>query len=513
MERVQIKAGAILSYLQMILSIAIGLFYTPVMIRLLGQSEYGLYSTAISVTAMLSILNLGFGSAYQRYYSKYHKIGDQIKIAKLNGMFLSIFSLLGLVAFCCGFFLVNHIDFIFDSGLTADEYKTAKELLAILIVQLALSFPTCVFTTIISAHERFVFSKSLQILKALLGPLLTLPMLLMGYKSIALVAVSLFVAILCDFLALYYVFFRLKERFKFGKIEDGLFRELLSYISFIALHLITDQINWNVDKILLVRFHDTSTTAVYSVGYSIYSYMIYFGTPISSMFVPRVHRITANYDLTISEKSNEYSKIFTKVGRIQFLLIGCIVTGFVVFGKQFIQLWVGDAYSSSYWVTLLLMIPGAIDLIQVIGTEIQRSQNLHKFRGIVYIIMAMVNVLLSIPLCIKWGAIGSAVGTAFSFVIVQGFIINIYLHKKCHVNIVYFWKSILRMSCGLMLPFILGEIAVRLFGFNSLPSLVAGIMGYCIVYVISMWFIGLNPEEKNLAYSMLRRFKARNKHQ
>lgn len=507
MERAQIKAGAILSYIQMILSIAIGLFYTPIMIRLLGQSEYGLYSTIISVTSMLTILNLGFGSAYQRYYSQYRKRGDEVNIARLNGMFLLIFSVLGVVAFCCGLFLVNHIELLFDTGLTEDEYKTAKILLAILIVQLALSFPTCVFTTIISAHERFVFSKSLQVLKVLLSPLLTLPLLLMGYKSIALVSVSLFVAILCDLLALYYVFFRLKEHFKLGKIRKGLFGELFSYILFVALHLITDQINWNIDKILLARFHDTSTTAVYSVGYSIYSYMIYFGTPISSMFIPKIHRITSNDDLTISEKSIEYTKIFTKVGRIQFFLIGCIVTGFVVFGKQFISFWVGETYLLSYWVTLLLMIPGAIDLIQVIGTEIQRAQNLHKFRGIIYITMAVINVVMSIPLCIRWGAIGSAIGTAFSLITVQGLIINIYLHKKCHVNIIYFWKSILRMLCGVLPTFILGQIAVRWLGVNSLPTLIVGIVGYCIIYVVFMWLIGLNSEEKNLLFSILRRKK------
>lgn len=41
----EIRLGSILSYMQMALSIVIGLIYTPVMIKLLGQSEYGLYNT------------------------------------------------------------------------------------------------------------------------------------------------------------------------------------------------------------------------------------------------------------------------------------------------------------------------------------------------------------------------------------------------------------------------------------------------------------------------------------
>ena len=502
MYKSQIRIGAVLSYVHMALSIIIGLSYTPIMIRLLGQNEYGLYSTVSSLIAILSVLNLGFGSAYQKYYSKYKKAEAFNKIKNLNGLFLTIFSILGVVALCCGLFLLFHIEFVFGSGLTIAEYDTAKILLGIMIAQLTLFFPTSVFTTIITAHEKFLFSKSLMLLKTALSPLLTLPLLLLGYKSIALVSVSLIVSILCDVLSVYYVVFRLKEQFRFGKIEAGLFKELFAYIAFIALHLIVDQVNWNVDKVLLGRFCGTGIVAIYSVGYSIYSYMIYFGTPISSLFIPKIHRITADSGLTITEKKNAYTKVFTKVGRIQYILVGCIVSGFILFGKPFLQLWVGDGYNSSYWVALLLMIPGAIDLIQVIGIEIQRSQNLHKFRGIVYIVMACINIIISIPLCIHWGAIGSAVGTALSFIVVQGIIINIYLYKKCHVDIFFFWRNIMQISLGILPPFVIGGVCMYFFTINSWTLLLLGIAAYCIIYLISVWLIGLNADEKEIACSL-----------
>lgn len=72
----QLKAGAIISYLQMAIRILIGLVYTPVMIRLLGQSEYGLYNTVASTISMLSVLRLGFNNSYIRYYSIYKKRND-----------------------------------------------------------------------------------------------------------------------------------------------------------------------------------------------------------------------------------------------------------------------------------------------------------------------------------------------------------------------------------------------------------------------------------------------------
>ena len=67
----QIKMGALLSYFQMFMNVVIGLVYTPVMLRLLGQTEYGLYNTVSSTISMLAVLNLGFNGSYIRYYEKY----------------------------------------------------------------------------------------------------------------------------------------------------------------------------------------------------------------------------------------------------------------------------------------------------------------------------------------------------------------------------------------------------------------------------------------------------------
>ena len=44
----QKKAGVLLSYGQTVLSTLISLVYTPVMLRLLGQSEYGLYIKTVN---------------------------------------------------------------------------------------------------------------------------------------------------------------------------------------------------------------------------------------------------------------------------------------------------------------------------------------------------------------------------------------------------------------------------------------------------------------------------------
>ena len=114
----ELKWGAILSYTQMILNVVIGLAYSRYMIRILGQSEYGLYQTVVSTISMLSILNLGFNASYVRYYAKYKQNNDCESIYRLNGLFLLIFAVIGLIALACGAYLTTHLRLVFDTGLT-----------------------------------------------------------------------------------------------------------------------------------------------------------------------------------------------------------------------------------------------------------------------------------------------------------------------------------------------------------------------------------------------------------
>ena len=155
----QLKAGAVLSYVSMGLGYLVSIIYTPIMLRLLGQSEYGLYNLVASVVAYLGVLNFGFGSAYMRYYSRYKVKENKEKIATLNGMFLIIFSILGLISVIAGTILTINTEIIFGSALTTSELSTAKILMMILVINLSISFPSIVFTSHITANEKFVFQK------------------------------------------------------------------------------------------------------------------------------------------------------------------------------------------------------------------------------------------------------------------------------------------------------------------------------------------------------------------
>ena len=293
--------------------------------------------------------------------------------------------------------------------------------------------------------------------------------------------------------------FRLKERFTLRGIRKKDFTGLFAFTFFIAINLLVDQINWNVDKILLGRYRGTTAVGIYAVGYTLYTYYQMFSTAISGVFTPRVHKLVNDFQHDEAKRRTALTDLFTKVGRLQFIVLGLISTGLLFFGKFFItKIWAGEGYALSYSVLLLLMFPASISQIQNVGLEIQRALNRHKFRSIAYLIMAIGNFVMSYFLCQKYGVLGCAFGTAVSLVLANGILINIYYHKRCDVDVISFWKSILRIVPG-MLPAIACGILLNIFlPPTSIWMFLVQIGAYGAVYCVFVYFIGMNRYEKNL---------------
>ena len=489
----QLKAGATLSYISMGLGYVISIIYTPIMLRLLGQSEYGLYNLVASVVAYLGLLNFGFGSAYIRFYSRYKVNNDRVNIAKLNGMFLIVFSVIGFIAVLAGMVLVFYTETIFGNELTLREISTAKILMAIMVINIAFSFPNIVFNSHITANEQFIFQKVLQMVRVVANPFLVLPVLFMGYGSIGMVVVTTLLNISIEVTNALFCFRKLNMEFSFKQFDFSLMKEMTIFSSFIFINMITDQINWNIDKFILGRFHGTVAVAVYGLAAQLNTYYMSLSTAVSHVFIPRVHKMVASTD-----NNKELTSLFTRVGRVQFILLSMVATGLIFFGQPFINMWAGKNYNGSYPIVLLLALPVTIPLIQNIGIEIQRAKNMHKFRSWVYFFIALANVVISIPLARSYGGVGAAIGTSVSLIIGNGFIMNWYYHARVGLDMKFFWGQILKFIPSLLPPVIIGILMFSYIDLFKIQSFILSGIIYVIVFSVSIWYLGMNRYEKDL---------------
>ena len=489
----QLKAGAALSYISMGFGYIISIIYTPIMLRLLGQSEYGLYNLVASFVSYLGLLNFGFGSAYMRYYSRYRVQNDQDNIAKLNGMFLIVFFLIGLITVFAGAVLVFNVDFIFGDKLTLNELSTAKTLMAILVFNIAISFPISVFQSHIAANEQYVFQNLLQMLKTIINPFLILPVLMMGFKSVGLVSVTTAITIIIGISNVVFCFEKLKMRFNFLQFDISLMKEMTIFSSYLFMNMIIDQINWNVDKFIIGRYRGTVAVAVYGLAAQLNMYYLSLSTAISNVFIPKVNRMVAEIN-----DNEELTSLFTRIGRVQFILLSLVCSGLIFFGYPFINMWAGTNYSEAYSIMLLLVIPVTIPLIQNIGIEIQKAKNMHQFRSWIYLSIALGNICLSIPLTKQYGGIGAAIGTAISLFIGNGLIMNWYYHEKVGLDMKFFWGQILKFVPSLLPSAVIGVLMNLFLDLHQIyVFLVCGIV-YVGIFFGFMWFFGMNRYEKDL---------------
>ena len=401
----QIKAGAILSYLSMGLSTVISLVYTPIMIQRLGDSEFGVYQTVLPIISYLNLLTFGLGSAYIRYYSRAKSADDKAGMAKLNGMFLLTYAVLGI-----GFLLAGHGEIIFGKKLTADEIVLGEKLLRIMTVNAALTFPISVFESHVTINEEYIFQKVVALGRQVLNPLIMIPLLILGYRSVTLTVVSLIFTAVSGVMSIAFCLVKLKMSFSFRHYDFKLMREMVGFTAFVFIGIVVDNLNWSVDRLLLAWIHGTTAVTVYTVAAQLNVYYQSFAMAISNLLIPRVNRLVAE-----NRPIRELDRLFIRVGRLQFILLGCIFWGFVAVGRTFVVLWGGDAkFEVDYAVTLLLFGATLWANIQMLGYEILRAKNMHKFSSLVYLIIALANILISIPLCMKWEALGAAIGTAIA---------------------------------------------------------------------------------------------------
>ena len=496
----QLKAGVVLNYVVIFLNTVVGLLYTPYMLRMMGQSEYGLYSLVASVIAYLTVLDLGFGNAIVRYTAKFRAEKKTEEQYEMFGMFFLLHLVIGIIAFGIGLGLYFNVGTLFGNTMTAVELDRARIMMLLLVANLAFTFPMSIWGSIIQAYEDFVFQKSLNIFRIILNTAVMICLLHFGYKAVAMVVVQTIFNVLT--LVVNFIYCRRKLNihiyFRFKHFHWGFLKEVAIYSFWIFLNAIMDRVYWSTGQFVLGAIVGTAAVAVFAIAIQLEGMYMQFSTAISSVFLPKVTAMVAT-----NRSRKEISDLFIRTGRIQYIVLAYILSGFIIFGRQFIELWAGAGYSDAYIISLLFFIPLTVPLIQNLGITILQARNEMKFRSVLYIIIALVSLAMQIVLTRFFGGIGCAMGVSGALVVGQILIMNVYYQRRQDLDIKTFWKEISKMS---IIPIVLifsSMLVIRhFFALDSWGKLILGIAAFSLVYIPLFFRFSMTDDERNLFISM-----------
>ena len=489
----QLKAGAALSYVIIALNAIIGIAYTPFMLRMMGQAEYGLYSLAASMIAYLTVLDLGFGNAIIRYTAKFRTEGKTQEQYEMFGMFLRLYLVIGAIAFLIGLGLYFNVDRMFSDTMSSEELDRIRVMMMLMSFNLAFTFPLSIFGSIISAYENFVFQRLVNLVRILLNPLVMIVLLLFGYKAIAMVVVTTIFNLTTLLINCWYCFHKLHIRVRLARFQWTFMKEVGIYSFWIFLNAIMDRIYWSTGQFILGMYRGAEAVAVYAVAIQLKTMFYMFSTAISGVFLPKVTGM-----ITKGATDEQVSTLLIKTGRIQYIIMVYILSCFILFGRQFISLWAGQNYEESYTITLLLFIPTLIPLIQNVGITILMARNELKFRSLLILIISVLSLIVAIPMVKLYGGIGCAIATSIAVLVGHGFCLNIYYKKKINLNISLFWREICRMSI-IPIFFTAGGFAtLRFVQIESIIQFVIAGVAFTLLYIPFYWFWGMNQYERTL---------------
>lgn len=503
----QLKAGVVLNYVVIFLNTIVGLLYTPYMLRMMGQSEYGLYSLVASVIAYLTVLDLGFGNAIVRYTAKFRAEKKTEEQYEMFGMFFLLYLVIGIIAFGIGLGLYFNVDTLFGNTMTAVELDRARIMMLLLVANLAFTFPMSIWGSIIQAYEDFVFQKSLNIFRIILNTAVMICLLHFGYKAVAMVVVQTIFNVLT--LVVNFIYCRRKLNihiyFRFKHFHWGFLKEVAIYSFWIFLNAIMDRVYWSTGQFVLGAMVGTAAVAVFAIAIQLEGMYMQFSTAISSVFLPKVTAMVAT-----NRSRKEISDLFIRTGRIQYIVLAYILSGFIIFGRQFIELWAGAGYSDAYIISLLFFIPLTVPLIQNLGITILQARNEMKFRSVLYIIIALVSLAMQIVLTRFFGGIGCAMGVSGALVVGQILIMNVYYRRRQDLDIKTFWKEISKMSIiPIVLIFSSMMVIRHFFALDSWGKLILGIAAFSLVYIPLFFRFSMTDEERKLFISMVHKIFAR----
>lgn len=501
----QKRRGIIISYLNLVVGMVVNVFLTPFLIVTLGDIDYSLYKVMYSFAGPLTMFHLGISTVVTRSIVKYKNSEEYTISDKKNTMALALLAsvAMSVIVIAIGVVMYTRIPSMYGQTYSRESIQLGQRIFIIFVLSSVLHMLTDAFSGCILGHECYIVSSLIPLIKTISKCILTIVLLKCHMGVVGVVAVDLILAIGVFLFSLFYVVYVLGEIPRLTFFDKQQIIEILSFGFAILLQAFVNQVNNNIDTIILgVYAEEKYIITMYSSALTIYSIYNSLISVVTHYFLPQATKLT-----TQNASGKNLTDFIIKPGRFQAMVAVACICGFILFGKNFIIIWIGSRYMEAYGVILLLMIPVTIPLVENAAISILDATMKRIFRSIVLVIMAIINVIMSIYLVQRIGFWGAAIGTASSLIIGHGVLMNLYYAREFKIEVVRMFKSIFHgiLSAGLVATLICTPLSMYMP--NTAAWFILKCLSFVIVYGLCLYWFGINKDEKVFIQGIVKKHK------
>ena len=499
-----ITLGAIVGYLAIFVNIGSGLLLTPWIIDTVGEANYGLYGLATSVIALF-LLDFGLTTTTNTYLAKLRAAGDKNGVERFLAAIFKIYLTIDVVFILVIAGLYFASPYLYQNTYTPEQLKTLQYLIIIVGGYSLVSFPSTVFTGVISTYEKFGINKLFDLVQKLIYLGLTIAALNFDWGIIGITIINAgsgIVAVISRFLYMrFYLNVHLNIKLGITKEER---KSVFAFSIWSLIFAICSRLIFNVTPSILGIVSDSTQVALFTVVMTIEGYIYTFGAMTSSFFLAKVARTDSNG--TEEEKREHLQQLASKIGKLQFIVITLIFFGFVIVGQEFMTIWMNgtEKYQTVYWCIIALCAYDIFYIPQVVFDSAMYTHGHIRPLAINAIVKATINLGLSFWLSHEYGAVGASLAIMVARWI--ELVLNNYVYKRyLKISLLRFFKSIyvrgvialaISVGIGLLMHFYLPVSSVKI------KFLVNGFT-FVLIHIICTLFITFTKDERQYYLGVL----------
>lgn len=481
------KFGILISYLKMFVGIFIALLFTPVLITKLGKSDYGLYVLTLSFVSYLSVFETGSRGAIVRFILKCNSYSEKGLLATLTIFYfvLSLFILL------LGFISLPYISNMISDGLTEHQMSDFLLMYKMTLILVFLTLIACPYISPLLAYEKFIFLRGSELLFVMLTTVTMWVLLIYGYGLLELYFATFFFGVLSVVAKIIFSYKSLGTRLDFSNVNFSDLKPIIFFALPVFIGVFTEQIFWKVDNLVIVSSLGTEHLAVFAIGVLFNKYFMTFSTSISKVMVPSfIKKVDNGASIT------DLNLVLINVSRLQAHILSIIIVCLIFYGKDFLNLWLGDGFDKSYYIMLWIILPYSFQLIGSLRNTLLQLKSLYWHFSVIYFIISIANVLLTIAIIPHTGVIGAAMVTGVS--VLLGYIyINWVMFHKINLNFIeYLVGTFKGIWLSTMLSALFCLILSNSFAIHNWFDLLFHVFISVIFYSFAMFQFALNNSEK-----------------
>jgi O-antigen/teichoic acid export membrane protein len=440
----------------------------------------------------LALIDFGISGTLGRYTAKYYALNDHVGRDNVFSMCIIIYSFIVGIICITGFVLYHNLETFFSKSLSPAEFADAKVMFVILIGSISVTVLGRAFAGVNAGYERFVFTRITDCI-CILGKVgVVAAVLELGNRAVGVVAAEAFINLLILTLNAGYARIALNVRFKLHSWNWHLFGEVFRFAIWTFLSMLVLQLNFRLGSILLGAMTTTGLVGIYAIALQINTLYNTLPTMISSVFLPRITRL-----VVADADGMALTQTIIGPSRYQLMLVGSVLSGFILFGKQFITLWAGNEYAGAWATALFILIPVTIPICQNTILSVLYAKMLNRDRALITLVFASLSGVSAYYLIRYFGLYGPAIATGAALLLGHGVAMNLYYHYHVGLNMPFFFRKVSeRILLVIVISTITGCLLRHLPVGVGWAGFAIRISFFLLIYWLLMWHFGMNHNER-----------------